>query len=770
MINHLRRVTGVESDDAPDLKLAKIEQLLSVEDRSEGRRLMATLFSLPLANGDNQVTMSPARQRARTMELLNRQMYRLAAEKPVLLVVEDAHWLDPTTEEMLSHLLDQISEHRIMMLATTRPDYASTLVDHPQAMTLMLGRLSPPHARQMISDVSGNRTLPAELVDHILLKTDGVPLFIEELTKDILETTTLDEATAPRDGIFSDSSIPSTLADTLRARIDRLSSVREVMQVGAAIGRSFSYAVIEAIVRPGEELLRRALDRLVEAKLIYQHGAPPDAVYAFRHVLLQDAAYESMLRNKRISLHARIVSVIENQFPGIAESEPELIADHCSRAELGEKAIRCWLKAGANALGRSANLEAINHLRAGLQQLHAVVEDDKRARLELDLQLTLGQALIAARGYTAAETKLAFVRADQLLSRVGDLLTVGDIGQHYSALYGIFVGHLIGGHIDSASDTIDRILRLSSDGDDDAYSCLAHRLSGSLAFFRGDLQSAQSNLQKAIELYAPAQRRLALHFGPDTGSAAMIFLSMTEWLRGNPQSALRTAQIAIDDAHRLENALTLGQVLTLAAQLHYMAQDYESMLRLAKQGYDNCEQNGIRYFGAICQLYQIWGQAWSSNSPNCIDKFRRSLAAYEDMKCGLQVALFRGMLGQLLLAADEPRAAAKECELALANITVNGERWWAPEIYRTLGDALLALSNAELVEAENCFRRAVAAAQQTGALMLELRASARLAQIKVRQHDKQEAQRILESALDKFDVGVDGGELRAALAFLREIS
>ena len=220
--------------------------------------------------------------------------------------------------------------------------------------------------------------------------------------------------------------------------------------------------------------------------MIYQHGSPPDAVYAFRHVLLQDAAYESMLRSQRISLHARIVSVIENQFPEIAESEPELIAHHYSRAELGDKAIRCWLKAGANALGRSANLEAINHLRAGLQQLYAVGSDDERARLELELQLTLGQALIAARGYTAAETTLAFVRAEQLLSRIGD------VGQRYSTLYGIFVGHLIGGHIDSASDTIDRIGRLASDGDDDGDACLAHRLSGSLAFFRGDLRSAQA--------------------------------------------------------------------------------------------------------------------------------------------------------------------------------------------------------------------------------------------------------------------------------------
>jgi predicted ATPase len=397
-----------------------------------------------------------------------------------------------------------------------------------------------------------------------------------------------------------------------------------------------------------------------------------------------------------------------------------------------------------------------------MQWLHAIATEDERARLELELQLTLGQALIAARGYTAGETEAAFARAEQLVDKIGDT------GQRYSALYGIFVGYLIGGNIDAASETIGRMRRLASSRKDDAYLCLTHRLVGSLCFFRGELDVAHSELQKAIALYGPAQKRLELHFGPDTGSAALIFLAMTEWLRGRPESAQRTAQNAISHARKLENTLSLGQVLTLAAQLQYMSQDYESMLRLCEEGGYNCRENDIRYFGAICELYQIWAQAWLSRRPNYIEDFRRGLAAYEEMKCGLQVSLFRVMLAQLLLGAGQPAEAAKESEAALVKIAANGERWWAPEIYRMLGHALLALPNPDVVEAEKCFRRSIAEARHTGALMLELRATTSSAQLLIKRGDREEAQQTLASVLGQFTEGFDSRDFQAAMEHLSE--
>jgi class 3 adenylate cyclase/predicted ATPase len=763
LIVHLRRAAGFKSEDEPAAKLKKIEQLLAMAGSSSGAPLVAALLSVPLDGCNPPLAMSPARQREATLELLIDQVLGLAARQPVLLVVEDAHWLDPTTEETLIRLLDRLNRHRILMLLTTRPDYPSRLADHPQVMTIMLGRLGQDEAEQMISEVIGGKALPPEVMEQLLVKTDGVPLFIEELTKTVLESGLrrqngesyrLNRALPPL-------SIPSTLEESLRARLDHLSSVKYVAQVGAAISRTFSYAIIAAVMSEDDNLLRSALDRLVEAKLIYQHGAPPDAFYTFKHALVQDAAYESLLRSRRVSLHARIVDAIEIRFPEIAETEPELLAHHCSRAELAEKAIGYWLKAGVRAVSRSANLEAITHLDNGLKLLHAIGSAYDRERLELELQLTLGQASIAARGYTATETTHAFARAEQLVERIGDAQ------QHYSALYGIFVGHLIGGRIDIAGETVGRLQQLANRGGDDAYLCLAYRLHGSLSFFRGDLAVAHEELQKAVRLYGPErQRQLALHFGPDTGLAAQIFLAMTEWLRGRPESALQMAQSAIASARRLDHALTLGQVLTLATQLHCMSQDYDSMIHLGKEGCDCCERESIIYFGAICRLYQIWAQACRSNPADYIGEFRLRFAAYEDLNCGLQLGLFHSMLAQLLLAADAPADAAKEAETALAKIAVNGERWWMPDVYRVLGNSLLALPNPDANQAEDCFRRAMTEARATGALMLELRAATNLAQLLSRCGDEAEARQTLAPIFAQFSEGFGTADLRAARAFL----
>jgi class 3 adenylate cyclase/predicted ATPase len=756
VIAHMRRAAALETDEPAQDKLTKIERLLALSGSDEGAPLIAALLSVPFEDRYPPLALPPVRQRAKTLDLLVAQITGLARHKPVLLTVEDAHWIDPSTEETLIRLLDILQQHRVMVLVTARPDAASRLVDHPHAMTVGLGRLDPAHVKEMIAAVTGDVTLSPEIMERIVEKTDGVPLFIEELTKDLIESGRLQ----PSDAAPA-LAIPSTLEDTLRARIDRLAAVKEVAQVAAALGRSFAYSIVGAVLNRDEDALRLALDRLVEAKLIYQHGAPPEAVYAFKHVLVQDAAYESLLRSQRVALHARIVAVIENQFPLIVETEPELVAHHCTRAELGEKAIAYWLKAGTNAVSRSANLEAISHLNNGLQGLKAVSSEEDRTRLELQLQLTLGQALIAASGYTAAETTQAFARAEQLVEKIGDSR------QRYSALYGIFVGHLIAGRIDLASETIAKLYQLTRSDQDSAFLCLAHRLGGSLSFFRGDLAAAEEELEQSVALYGPeTQQRLASQFGPDTGSAAQIFLAMTQWLRGKPDSARQTAESAIASARALNNALTLGQVLALAAQLDYMAHDYDALLTLSKEGGDNCERVGIRYFGVICSAYQTWARALGNNPTHHIDEFKQCLTHYEALRSGLQLGLFYVMLAQLLLAAGRPADAVKEAETALVKIAVNGERWWAPEIYRTLGLALMALPVPDKKEAERNFRRAIAEARRNGALMLELRAVTSLAQMSAGTAEAAEVKPMLVSVLGQISEGLDGVDARAARSLL----
>ncbi len=762
----LERYAVIAADDPPIHRLDKLEAIVAIREprRQSAMPLLAALLSIPTGERYPPITLTPMQQRRQTLAALLDQLEALAQRQPVLLVFEDAHWADPTSIELLDLMVERIRRLPILTLITFRPEFEPSWAGLADVGALTLQRLGCRDVQAIVGGVADGRTLPSEVMEQIVSKADGVPLVVEELTKAILESgrLTKGESSYRLSGPVPLVAIPLTLQDSLMARLDRLGPAKEIAQIGAAIGREFSYDLLRAVAGIDDTALRDALDRLEVAELASSRGKSAKAAYVFKHALVQDAAYGMLLRETRRQLHGRIAKALEDHFPTTVERQPELIAHHCAQAELGEKAVRYWLKAGATAVSRSANLEAISHLQNGLQRLNTMPFDDKRPRLELELQLTLGQALIAARGYTAGETTAAFARAEELGEKIGDAW------QRYSALYGIFVGRLIGGHIDAASETIGRLSQLAASDEDDAYRCLAQRLHGSLLFFRGDLPIAREHLQKAVALYGPAQQqKLAFHFGPDTGSAAQIFLAMTEWLCGRPESALRTAESAIANARRLENALTLGQVQALAAQLHYMAQDYEGMLQLSKEGSDNCERAGILYFGAICRLHQIWSQAWCSNPADYIEEFRHGLATYEEMRCGLQLGLFHSMLAQLLLAAGDPAEAVKETETALAKVTVDGERWWAPEIHRTLGDLLLALPNHE-AEAENCYVRAIAEARYTGAVMLELRAATSLATIMVRRGDEAEARLMLAPIFAQFTESLDSVVLRAARAFLAE--
>ena len=766
IIGQMERAAGLLYDDTSQQKLDKLDALLAQTSTSiQDAALFAEMLSLPNDGRYPSLDLIPQQRRQKTMEALTGQIEALSRQQPVLMIFEDVHWADPTSLEAFGRVIDRIRTLRLLLLVTFRPDFDAPWVGRPYVTARIINRLAEHEAGAMIERVVGNKQLSAGIRRDIIERTDGIPLFVEEMTKAVLEAGSETAAARTIAAVPSPAlAVPASLYASLMARLDRLGGpAKELAQIAAAIGREFSHALLASVTRQPEAELGSALDRLIAAGLLFRRGVPPQATYLFKHALVQDAAHGTLLRETRRQLHGRIAKALEDHFPGTVETQPELIAHHFAQAELVEKAVRYWLKAGATAVSRSANLEAIGHLRNGLQGLNTMPSDDKGVGLELELQLTLGQALIAARGYTAGETTAAFTRAEELVEKIGDA------GQRYSTLYGIFVGRLIGGHIEAASETIGRLCRLAASDEDDRYLCLAHRLYGSLLFFRGDLPVAREYLQKAVALYGPVQQqKLAFHFGPDTGSAAQIFLAMTEWLRGQPENSLRTALSAIANARRLENALTLGQVQALAAQLHYMSQDYEGMLRLSREGSDNCERAGILYFGAICRLHHTWAQAWRSNPADYIEEFRHGLATYEEMRCGLQLGLFHSMLALLLLAAGAPVEAAKEAETALAKVTVNGERWWAPEIHRSLGDMLLALPNPDEAGAESCYVRAIAEARHTGGLMLELRAATSLTRMMVRRGDEAEARRTLAAIFTQFNEGFGTVDLRAAQAFFAE--
>jgi DNA-binding winged helix-turn-helix (wHTH) protein/tetratricopeptide (TPR) repeat protein len=756
-IAHFERVGGLREDDTAEQRLDKLEAAVAIPapNRKSALPLLAALLSIDTAGRYPALALTPMQQRRQTLGALLDQIEALARRKPMLLVFEDAHWVDPTSIELLDLLIERIRRLPVLALITFRPEFEAPWTGLPNTSTIALERLSAQHTQAMVESLAEGQGLSEEVLSQIVAKTDGVPLFVEELTKNVVES--LQPHPARPENVSPPLSIPSTLEDTLRERLDRLSSAKDVAQVGAAIGRSFSHKIIAAVMSKDASALQQALDRLAEARLILPQGVPPDTLYTFKHMLLQEAAYESLLRSQRLQLHARIAAVIESEFPEVADTEPELLAYHCSRAELAEKAAGYWLRAGTMAMSRSANLEAVNRLRNGLARLDGIASEPDRTRLELQFQLALGQALIAARGYTADETALAFKRAGELVD------SIGDARQRYSVLYGIFVGHLIAGRIGLATPPIERMTELAIAESDEAYLCMVYRLRGSLSFFHGDLPEAHQELTKAIALYGPqARERLALHFGPDSGAAAEIFFAMTQWLEGLPDSAMRSADSAVRRARELNNGLTIGQVLTLAAQLHYMAGNYDRMFELSREGKEACERIGIRYFGAICRLYEIWAKARRTRPSEHIKEFRDALRNYEEMGCGLQLGLFHVMLAQLLLAADRPAEAVKEARAAITKFSANDERWWLPEAHRTLAEATLASPKSDKAEAAKSLQNAISAAHETGAMMLELRAATSLAAIAFGRSDKAETKRLLGEIVERFGEGLNSADMLAA--------
>ena len=423
-ISQLEHAAGFERDDAPERKLDRLEALLAQANRNVARdaALLADLLSIPSGSRYPSLDLSPQKRKEETLTAMLAQLDGLAARLPVLMIFEDAHWIDPTSLELLERIIDRIQSLPVLLIVTARPEFAPPWTGRPQVTMHPLNRLTRREGVAVIERLAGGPSLPKEIVDQIVARTDGVPLFIEELTKAILES---DELQSERDSYgltasLRPLSIPTTLNASLMARLDRLAPVRNIAEIGAAIGREFSHELIAAVSELPEDELRDALGQLVASELIYRRGTPPDAVYTFKHALVQEAAYSTLLRGARQQLHARIATIVPERFPEIAVTQPELLAHHCAEGGLAEAAIDYWFAAGERALHTSANVEAIRHLSQGIQLLRSLPETPERKWKELRFQTTLGPALLATRGWAAAEAEQAYSRAEELCRDLGD--------------------------------------------------------------------------------------------------------------------------------------------------------------------------------------------------------------------------------------------------------------------------------------------------------------------------------------------------------------
>ncbi len=759
VIRQLSQVARIAADDLPETKLDKLEALLArAGGAANAAPLISSLIGLDGEGRYGKLDLTPQARRVRTLEALVEQLLGLAAQEPVLLLLEDAHWIDPTTLELISQCLDRIVDAPVLLVLTSRPDQQPQLAAHPHVTRLSLNRLGRAGAEKIVARLSGGhgadrragKALPTELIDTIVTRTDGVPLFVEELTKAILET--------------GEISIPASLHDSLMARLDRIPEVKEVAQVAACIGRSFDYPLLTAVARKPEPELIAALDQLAEVELIFPRGKPPDARYTFKHALVQDAAYEALLKSTRQHLHARIAQVLEESFPEVAAGEPELLARHHTHAGNATRAIECWHEAGIRAARSSANVEAIGHLRKGLQVVADLADGKERDSSELRLQLALTAPLIATAGYTAAETVETYQRARTLCDRLGDdepLLPL---------LYGEWLQNVVALADQSAGRSIaKRFLRLAEDRDDTDAVLTAHRVLGFSMVLLGEFSDALAHSDRAISLYDPERYPiLAQSYGQDPWVASQSMgRAWSLWYLGYPGQADQAIQAALDRAHELQHTNTTAYALFLTAAVAELQRQDAELARRVEALLALSKEHQLALWLAWGQILEGWSKVRSGRLTDGLVSIENGLQGSDTAGSRWARSYFLSLRARALELAGRRAEALRTVDQALELLDETDERFCEAELHRVKGALMLAGGSAAKGAAS--FERAIAVARDQSARSPELRAATSLARLWAEQGERQKALDLLAPVYDWFTEGFDTADLKDAKALLDEL-
>jgi class 3 adenylate cyclase len=563
-----QRLLRFQAEDTPDDKLGKLEQTLSQYrlPLEETVPLFATLLALSIPEHRYPpLNLSPQRQRQKTLETIIAIMQENAEQRPLLLIVEDLHWTDPSTLELLHLLIEQIPTTAILTVLTCRPTFQPSWHHRSYLTEVTVNRLSHAQVEQIVTGTTDRKTLPAAVLQQIMEKTDGVPLFIEELTKAILESGQLIAVDGHYEltGSLSTFAIPTTLQDSLMARLDRLVTAKAVAQYAAVIGRSFAYDLLSMVSHLDASTLQRELGRLIEAEIVYQRGVPPQATYVFKHALIQDAAYASLLKSTRQHYHQGIAQVLEVQFPETVDQQPELIAHHLTEAGLTEQSVAYWYKAGQRAIERSAHMEAISHLTKGLELLKTLPETPQRLQREVDMHIALGASLAATKGYAAPEVEQTYRYARQLCQHLEDPY------QLFPVLRGLHMYSLLRAELQTAHTLGKHLLTLAQQSQDSAMLMVAYRALGTTVFHLGEAASAHTHLAQGIVLYDLQQHRTAAFlYGDDAGVVCHSFAALPLWILGYPNQGLARSKEAVTLAQQSAHLLSLSFVLSFTAMFH----------------------------------------------------------------------------------------------------------------------------------------------------------------------------------------------------------
>jgi class 3 adenylate cyclase/predicted ATPase len=761
-IGQLSRTAGFARDDTPAARLEKLEALLvQTEPPKEDVALLFDLLSLPGSEHHPLPNLSPQRKKERMLEALLRQLEGLAQRRPVIVVFEDAHWIDPTSRELLDLTVERVRSLPVLLIITFRPEFQPPWTGQPQVTILTLNRLDRRDRTALVKQIAGGKTLPGEVVDQIVERTDGVPLFVEELTKSVLESGLLREEPNRYvlDRALSAFAIPTSLHDSLMARLDRLASVRLVAQTGAAIGREFSYALLRAVSRLPEADLEAALARLVASELIIQRGTPPDAVYAFKHALVQDAAHGSLLRRTRQQLHAQIAEALETHLPDVMENQPELIAQHYAEAVLVERAVAYWAKAGQRSAARSTMAEAVAQFNKGLDQLAMLPDSPERKRQELELRSCLGAALLYVKGYTAPETGCAYSRACELWEQLGSP------SEFLRVPYGQSVYHMFRGEFDRALRLDEDLLRLSRKRDDSFGLVMGHQSFGRNLFLVGRFASSRSHLEDALAFYDPISHPVLVH---QTGSHPHVnsqaYLGIVLFCLGYPEQALARSNAALIEARRLAHPPSLAGNLATAIRLHLLIENSTVLSECVNQLAAVTNEQGFPHWRAAETIFRGSVKVKNGDVAEGMSLLREGLAGSRGTGAWMPHNI--ALLASACEITGQAEAAMSLFDDALQIVERTGERWLLAELYRHKG-RLLRQRHANA--AEKLYRKALSIAREQEAKLWEVRAAVSLARLWCDQRKRSEARDLLAPVYGWFTEGFDTRDLTEARALLREL-
>ena len=773
VISRIERAAVLTHNDTTQTKLDKLDTLLAETLTSaHDAGLLAEMLSLPNDGRYPTLEMPAPQRREATFRALITQVEALARRNPVLMILEDAHWTDPTSLEAFSRMVDQIGKLRVLLIVTFRPEFDAPWIGRPQVTLITLNRLALHDVDAIIDRVVGNKLLAPGSREEIIERTDGIPLFVEEMTKAVLEAD--DEkaqertiAAAPQPAL----AVPASLHASLMARLDRLGPALLTAQTGAAIGREFSHALLAAVIPEPEAALTGSLDRLIQAGLLFRQGVSPHATYFFKHALVRDVAYGTLLREPRRALHARIAKVLESLFAEVAENQPEVLARHYAEAGLIEEAVRQWGNAGQRSLERSALIEAAGQLRRALTQIATLPANPTLRREEIRLQVALINALVHVSGFASDETKAAVERAHLLIEQAEaqgeppeDPLVL------FSVIYAAMVPSFVTFNGDALREAVAQVLAVAEKQAQTMSLTIAHRTAGVCLMCTGDLRQGRAHLDRAIAAYDPvAHPPLATRFGQDSRVAALCYRAIVLWLLGYPDAAIADANEALFHARGIGHVASLIYALSITSFSHLLCGNYVTANAQLTEAVALAEEKGALFWKTTATVLSGCVSSAIGNASDAVDIISSAVTAFRSTGATVWMPSYLLYLARAYAELGRFEDAWRCTGEARAIIGTSKETWFEAEINRVAGEIVLRSPNRDPENAEACFERALTVARKQQAKSLELRAAMSMAR-RLRDQDRCHAAiTLLLPIYEWFSEGFDTVDLKGAKALLAEL-